>query len=854
LGEYEKGWVLNEWRWQREDAAANRRDFKQPLWLGQTSLKAQTILLYAEQGLGDTIQFCRYATLLKEQGATVVLEAPVPLHSLLKNMPGIDICIARGEPLPEFDWQCPLLSLPLALKTRLDTIPLAQQAYIHCQPDKLNDWQSLIGKTGRPRIGWVWSGSTGHGNDQNRSLQLVQLRPLTRLREYEHFSLQKEIREIDRQELISSGIRDYSARITDFSDTAALCQLMDLVITVDTSVAHLAAAMGRPTWIMLPSNSDWRWLLERQDSPWYGSVRLFRSKAFGDWSQVIQNLAQQLEIKFFPNLPLLQAVQFHRQGQLDQACEIYDQLLSRQPDMFDALHMRGVLAFQRQHYEVSAELIARAIALRPNVADAHLNLGNTLHELNRWPEAEHHLLRSIELAPQQPLAFNNLGNLYRSMKRWDDAIGCYRQALELQSDFVEALNGLGVVMKQLGRLDEALKFYDAALKLQPGNAQIHYNRANALEAQGEFKAALSAFDDALALRPGFKQAMINKGNVYRELKQTDRAIELFDRLIELDGNDANAHSNKALVLLMAGDYENGWQLHEWRWKRAGFSSPVRPFTQALWLGQFDLKGRTILLHQEQGLGDTLQFFRYVALVKALGARVILEVQPALISLLEQQAGVDRVVSWGEPAGDFDCHCPLMSLPLAFKTELNTIPFADKPYLKIDHSRQKKWASKLGVKNRIRVAVVWSSVSAHKNDHQRSLLFDRFSKALPQNGLEYHCLQPQIKSVDEPAFTHRGDIAWWGDDLIDFAETAALCSLMDLVITVDTSVAHLAAAMGRTTWVLLPSASDWRWLIGRPDSPWYASVRLFRQDASRQWDGVLKQIQFELRQLGSGHIE
>jgi hypothetical protein len=297
-GEFIKGFNEYEWRWKNENIKkmAGERSFTQPLWLGKESLVNKTILLYSEQGLGDSIQFCRYAMLVAELGAKIILEVQKPLVNLLQNLTGVSQLIAKGSALPEFDYQCPLLSLPLAFKTELKSIPI-QKAYLKSSTAKLDVWSKRLGEKSNPRIGLVWSGSTGHKNDHNRSLTLTDV--LKHLPpNFEYVSLQKEVREGDKDALIKSTIKHYGDQLVDFTDTAALCDLMDIVISVDTSVAHLAGALGKTTWILLPYVPDWRWLLDRDDSPWYASVKLYRQDEDRQYAPVLERVANDLMKEF----------------------------------------------------------------------------------------------------------------------------------------------------------------------------------------------------------------------------------------------------------------------------------------------------------------------------------------------------------------------------------------------------------------------------------------------------------------------------------------------------------------------------------------------------------------------------
>lgn len=291
-----------------------------------------------------------------------------------------------------------------------------------------------------------------------------------------------------------------------------------------------------------------------------------------------------------------------------------------------------------------------------------------------------------------------------------------------------------------------------------------------------------------------------------------------------------------------GELKEGWKLYEWRWKTSAQKVFAREFSQPLWLGEEAVLGKTILLHSEQGLGDTLQFCRYAPLVKALGLRVLLQVQTPLVRLLAELEGVDAIFGQESAPPIFDYHCPLLSLPLSFRTDLNSIPKAHR-YLCPDKDLRDKWSARLGNKNKPRIGIAWSGNSNHKNDQNRSLSLRQLLKYLPER-YEYFCLQKDVRDGDLNILGG-SNIRQFSDELRDFAETAALCDLMDLVISVDTSVAHLAGALGKPTWVLLPYVPDWRWLLDREDSPWYPSVRLFRQERAGYWDPVLEKVEYAL---------
>ena len=330
-----------------------------------------------------------------------------------------------------------------------------------------------------------------------------------------------------------------------------------------------------------------------------------------------------------------------------------------------------------------------------------------------------------------------------------------------------------------------------------------------------------------------------------DMLRFEAALECYDRVRALQPDFVDAHYNKSLCRLLTGDLVRGFATHEWRWETAQHRSFKRDFKQPLWTGGEDIAGKTVLLHAEQGFGDTIQFCRYAPLVAARGARVVLEVQEPLFALMTGLQGVAELRARGEVLPDFDLHCPLLSLPRAFATRLETVP-ATVPYLRAAPEKTAHWGERLGVKARPRIGLAWSGRPTHKNDHNRSIELAVFLQIFAGIEADLVSLQREMRDADAELLRTRGGVVHFGADLKDFADTAALIVNLDLVVAVDTSVVHLAGALGKPVWVLLPFIPDWRWLLDRPDSPWYPTARLFRQDDSRQWDGVIARVNAALR--------
>ena len=543
---------------------------------------------------------------------------------------------------------------------------------------------------------------------------------------------------------------------------------------------------------------------------------------------------------------LIEAVELHRRGQLPQARAIYESILETQPAHFDAMHLLGVVAMESGKPQEAVDLIERAIRINPSSAVAYSNLGNALQEIGQLEAAVASYDKAIGIKPDFSDAHFNRGNALHKLDRWDDAVGSYDKALHIDANRAEVHCNRGNALMGLKLWDAALASYDAALNQQPDFAQAHSNRGNALRELKRFEAALASQDEAIRIEPDYADAHYNRGLVLREQMQLDAAIASYDNAIRINPELVEAQWNRSLALLLTGDFEKGWPSYEWRWKRPALMHLRRNFSQALWLGDEPLKNKTILLHCEQGLGDTIMLIRLVRFVAAQGARVIVEAPKALIGLLKQ---LDCVTEWVQAGGDlpaFDFHCPLLSLPLALGTSLSTIPDS-RGYLRPDRKLVGQWAETLGAKTRPRVGLVWSGSSQHRNDRQRSMALSALLPRLP-DGFEYISLHKDVRDCDSATLAVSPRVRHFGSAIKDFTDTAALCELMDLVISVDTSVAHLSAALGKPTWVLLPYLPDWRWLLDRGDSPWYASVRLYRQAADRVWAGVLDKLSADLLRL------
>jgi tetratricopeptide (TPR) repeat protein len=524
-------------------------------------------------------------------------------------------------------------------------------------------------------------------------------------------------------------------------------------------------------------------------------------------------------------------------GRREEALRAFDAALATAPDDVVALSARGrVLADLGRPVEALASY-DRALSITPDDVRILSNRGLVLVDLKRPREALDAYEKALTLAPGDVNLLANRGRALTAMERLGDALASYGRALAIAPDDVEALFGQGLVLARLGRHGDALESFERASRINPTNADIWSDRGLALSALGRDEEAVASFDRALALKPDYVAALCNRGTSLGNLGRDEAERESYRRALALRPDDPALHWNEAIAKLLHGDFAEGWREYEWRWAMPSFQKHRRCLTQPLWTGEQSIAGQTILLHAEQGYGDTIQFCRYVEQVETLGARVILEVPPALVSLLARMNHAARVVARGDRLPMFDLHCPLLSLPRALGTRVETIP-CDVPYLRPSPDAAAAWRARLGSAASPRVGIAWSGSLAHKNDHNRSMTLAAFARLLVP-GIKYVCLQKELRPADERVLAERSDIQVFGDQLGDFDDTAGLVSAMDLVISVDTSAAHLAGALGRPVWLLLPFRPDFRWLLDRADSPWYPTMRLFRQRGPGDWDSVIE---------------
>jgi len=539
-----------------------------------------------------------------------------------------------------------------------------------------------------------------------------------------------------------------------------------------------------------------------------------------------------------------QALQYHQKGQLNEALKVYNQILKINPKHFDALQLTATLFLQCKNYSESLHFFRSALKIKSNFVPALINYGNVLLELEDFDEALKNYDKAIRLEPNNPGAYNNRGNILKDLNRFEEALNNYDIAIQLKPDFTEAHNNRGSLLNKLKRYEEAKMSLKKAISLNPQNAQAFYNLGNAIHEINDFNEALENYDKAISLKPDYAEAFNNRGSLFNDIKKFDEALENYDKAISLKPDYAEAISNKAYLKLLLGEYEEGWQLHEFRKNKINTKNNYPKFSAPIWLGNLSIQGKSILVHSEQGLGDTIQFSRYLTMLKLLKPKnIFFHVEKTLIPIMSCFKEDITIIAKDKPLPSFDYYCPLMSLPLAFKTTINNIP-NHVPYLKIDINKNKYWQNRLGEKTKIRIGLVWSGSAHHKNDHNRSLILKQLDLIL-KLPFEFHSLQKDIREIDIDTFKEYKNFFQHQDELEDFSDTAALLNHMDLIISVDTSVAHLAGALGKKVWILLPYLPDFRWLLDCDNSPWYPTAEVFRQPKVGDWESVIMKLFTEL---------
>jgi tetratricopeptide (TPR) repeat protein len=699
-----------------------------------------------------------------------------------------------------------------------------------CPPRKrLEVWQQLLAPCATLKVGIVWAGRKKP--DPLRSCRLADLAPLAGIQGITFFSLQMDETAIE----TASPPRgmpmiDLTEHIGDFADTAAFITHLDLVITIDTSVAHLSGALGKPTFVLLPHVSDWRWMLKRSDSPWYPTMRLFRQTSRGSWVEPVSEVAIAIGGMFSDSA---RSASLHAKDLPPSVVERYQNAV-------------GLLDAQR--YDESQALLLKIIEEGYNWSLPIVLLGLNHYHKGDLRYAERCFRRAIDLDAECLAACRCLGLLLNELERFEEAASVLSSALSIAPDDCDLLRYLADALYGLGKMGEACEWYSKTLARRPDDFEILINFGAANEVLNRFDEAEQSLLRAIELYPRDYRPYLNLGGVFLSQNHLDRAERCFRKALEYHPNDATTRWNLAQVSLIKGDYRRGFHEFETRFAK---KNPVRVNLRGLplWDGS-PLAGRTLLVFTEQAFGDTIQFCRFLPLLAERGGHIMLfnNLKP-LDSMLETLPYVEQIFRLGQKLPACDWAVPMLSIPHLMDITLESLP-SSTPYLFPNEERCSWWREYVREDRNLKVGIAWKG--RIMPDPRRSAPPDCFAVLKNLPGVSWYSLQvaegsgvmaelPDGFCLNDPTTL-----------LHDFSETAALMSQLDLIISIDSAVAHLAGALGRPAWVLLPYSPDWRWMLERVDSPWYPTMRLFRQPRPGEWEAVFSEVASALKALLMAH--
>lgn len=913
LGQWEEGWRYYEYRWKGSDQVPRSRTQDGPSgsdthsgqaqkpkklvslpeslstrlkpWQGEIPAAGDALLLYVEQGFGDQIQFIRLLPEVAQRFDRVDLYCGTAVYALfahtLKGLPNLQLIKEFPKDLAAWQWHCPLLSLPLALGLRPDNIP--PTPYLSVPEDRRPRWERRLQPSldGKPLIGIAWTGSATLGADKQRSIDPLMLISLLTDQRFHWVNLQRSDGRPDGG--IPASLRplliDPMDEVQDFADTAALIEHLDLVIAVDTSIAHLAGALGKPVWLLNRFSGDWRWMGQQESTPWYGSMRIFNQKRLDQWQDVIAALSQALEARHPPALPSAPlpvqppvtvlagdpvAPANQPQTSMDPTQQLmahFDsgdlQALERTADSFlKQGRAVGLAQFMRHTAWLLQQKGDMDVDASPQIDPGHPSASPADHRktLSAIEESLAVFRKSLRAQRDLPQALHRFAAVLLTKGCYQAAAAYYERAIALRPDFVEALTNLGTARMRLGEMQAAIRAYQRALELRPQYVEATNGLGVTLKHLGQSMQAIACFESALTIQPSNAELLNNLAATVLDMHQVDEAIALFRRAIAADPGYHAAHMGLALALLFKGEWEEGWRHYERRWVGSNFAlqGMVHKTDTNLphWHGEAVEPGARLLVFCEQGLGDNLQFARYIPLAAARFTKVTLFCHAPLYNIfagsfcLHQNIEVLKTLPNDHSAWDY--HCYIMSMPLAFGTTLDNVP--DRvPYLRSPVNRVQYWAERLAetAGDRPRIGLVWAGGRRLRDDRQRSIPLELLTELLTLEDIAWISLQKEVADDSEAAMACMKRFTDWMPEIVDFADTAALIDNLDLVISVDTSVAHLAGALGKPVWLLNRYACDWRWMFEREDSPWYPSMRIFNQQARDDWGDVLQRVRAAL---------
>lgn len=556
-------------------------------------------------------------------------------------------------------------------------------------------------------------------------------------------------------------------------------------------------------------------------------------------------------IRLRPNYPEAYnnlGIALRAQGKHDEAVANYQHALALRPTYAEAHNNMGFALAHRGKPDAAIMCYQQAARLKADYFEAHHNLGNALSDQGRHDEAIAAYREALRIRADEPRVLKCLAITLGRREKFDEAVATFRQAVKVRPDFSDAWNDLGITLARQNKHNEAIDAYREAIKFKPDYAEAFNNLGNAYRNVGRFDESLECYRKALAMKPQYADAHNNYGIALSEMGLFDEAVASYTRCLELRPNHVDAHMNRALTWLRKGDYAQGWAEYEWRWKKRSLTN--RPLIQPQWNG-FPLEGRTILLITEQGFGDVMQFVRYAPILKAQGARVIFECPEKLVKLVSACPGVDEVIAQGAPLPAYDVYAPLLTIPGLVGTSLDRVP-NQVPYLVPDPKLVEKWRNELSGYREFKVGINWQGNPKYAGDFHRSIPLKFFEVLARVPGVKLFSLQKNDGVEQLGQIAGKFEVIDLGSrldvDTAPFLDTAAVLTCLDLFVTSDTAVAHLAGGLGVKTWMPISTTPDWRWLSAREDNPWYPTMTIFRQQIFMEWTPVFDRIAIELRKV------
>jgi tetratricopeptide (TPR) repeat protein len=884
-GNFKQGWSEYEWRYHPDRTVSDRvvlPTINVPMLKNDVSVQGKTIALMAEQGFGDNIQFARYVKLLREEGAKVVVMTPDPMLSLMQTLPWANYVTNRWASCPAIDYWSYPMSLPIRFKTTLESIP-KQIPYLFRQVDRVVEWQGKLGKkTKKLRVGLVWAGKPGHGNDKKRSMKLSDFAALAS-EQVEFISLQTGERSKD---VVPAGmdLKKFGDQIRDFSDSAAILSQLDLLITIDSAPAHLAGAMNCPVWVLLPSNPDFRWLLEREDSPWYSeSMILYRQTETEQWGPVVEKIRCALvdyannlrsretialpNIPYDPNglneagaLPLLRiAIEQQTNGQADSAASIYQFILRFSPWETDAWRNLAVHYRRIGEKQKARECYEQCLRLDPLDKNGHANFANLLADNREMDLAEFHAKKAIEIDSQMHNAWYILSSVYLSRNECAVASEMLEKAIVLQPDNHVYITMRGLIAMRDNKYLAARIALDNAAAINPAHPEMLIGKAQLLTEEGRFSESYEMHNSLLKKDNFFPDNLraelySSRATLHAKAGNFDLIVPDIEESVKLAPGNADARFNLGIYKLMMGDYETGWKDYEWRYAPSRMSPDRVCFPEYLqqeisgekWEGQ-SLAGKRITIFPEQGFGDNIQFVRYAKLLKERGATVYFVCHVALNELFQTCQWLDGVFSEISQIPQSDYWVLALSLPAVFQTNIETVP-GEVPYFRTPQPYVNKWKSQLekrGLLAKPLILIVNQGSKTHGNDRNRSIPIEELHPLLDNPNYSF-ALIDQARQDQSSIDCCGQSIVNLGVGIDNFCDLAALVESSTLLISIDSAPLHLAGALNKAAWGILAYVPDWRWMVNRDDSVWYPSISLFRQPSPGNWADLISQVNDELR--------